>query len=381
MKKYFCAAAAAILSAVILSSCGKTVELAGSVISPDALDALIQQTTAAETTAPASTEVPTEPTTFGAPEKLKVNFSAPSDYKPKGSKKLDFETVMQKPELPTGCEITSLTQTLRYYGFDADKVEMADVFLPLDYNGYNTMNEAYLGDPHADNGFGCNAPVIIKTAGDYFDYLASDWYAEDLTDTDFTDLFYQIDQGRPVIVWVTIDMRETYPTLAFKLGCGEDFYFNWYQHCVTIYGYDMDKSIVYTADPLVGNTEYPIEQFQKIYEIMNKQAVVLCGNEESAGVDYSTDEEKDKWLRENRPELFKDEDKGEEENKEEDKDVNKDDNKDNNKDENKDQDKESGDESSDNKDNNNEDNKDDNGSDKPDESNDEEKPEDPEKTE
>ena len=34
---------------------------------------------------------------------------------------LDVPQILQNPELPNGCEITSLCEVLRYLGFDADK--------------------------------------------------------------------------------------------------------------------------------------------------------------------------------------------------------------------------------------------------------------------
>ncbi|MDE5834861.1 MAG: hypothetical protein K2H26_05010, partial [Ruminococcus sp.] len=49
---------------------------------------------------------------------------------------------------------------------------------------------------------------------------------------------------------------------------------------LTLYGYDLEKGIVYLADPLVGNTTYPLEKFEKIYDILGKQAVVICGDAE-----------------------------------------------------------------------------------------------------
>lgn len=47
-----------------------------------------------------------------------------------GSLEGNFETILQSPELPTGCEITALTMVLNHYGFAADKVEMARQYLP-----------------------------------------------------------------------------------------------------------------------------------------------------------------------------------------------------------------------------------------------------------
>lgn len=49
---------------------------------------------------------------------------------PDGYEIEDFPILWQMPELPTGCEITALTMTLQYYGFDVDKVTMAEEYLP-----------------------------------------------------------------------------------------------------------------------------------------------------------------------------------------------------------------------------------------------------------
>ena len=43
---------------------------------------------------------------------------------------LPVPRILQNPELPNGCEITSLCMLLRYLGFDADKCILADRYLP-----------------------------------------------------------------------------------------------------------------------------------------------------------------------------------------------------------------------------------------------------------
>lgn len=287
----------AIMALAVLVSCGRTVQLTGENEIPTSAPI-----TTAQTTVPTVTESPTEPPTT-VPQRVKIDTSMPKNHELKKKYVIDnFDTVMQEPELPTGCEVTALTQTINYYGFDVDKVELSDVFMPIDHDGYYTMNEAYLGDPHATNGFGCNAPVIVNTADDYFEYIGSDWYAMNLSGISLEEVFYQVEQGRPVIIWTTIGQRETHAEFQFELGCGEDFYFNPFQHCVTIYGYDYDEGTVNIADPLVGNTEYDMERFERIYDVMEQQAVILVGDEESAGKVYSTEEEQKKWLEKNRPE-------------------------------------------------------------------------------
>lgn len=190
---------------------------------------------------------------------------------------------MQEPELPTGCEVTALAEVLNYLGFDIDKVELCDNFMPVDYEGAVNMYYAYIGDPKSNNGFGCYAPVIVKTAYEYFESVDSPCYAVDITGTDFKYLLFQITQDRPVIVWTTMGQRETYPNYKWTAGNGEDMVFNDYQHCVAIYGYDLNAGVVYTADPLVGNTTYEMSRFETIYDIMYKQAVVICGDAETEG--------------------------------------------------------------------------------------------------
>ena len=44
---------------------------------------------------------------------------------------LNVENILQNPELPNGCEITSAAIVLNYLGFDIDKVTLAENCLPM----------------------------------------------------------------------------------------------------------------------------------------------------------------------------------------------------------------------------------------------------------
>ncbi len=87
---------------------------------------------------------------------------------------IDIRTVFQLPELPVGCEATSLTMALRYFGFDADKTDIAGNFLPKsdfsrteDEKVYiNSYYDFFLGDPFGW-GYGCFSNCIVKTAENY----------------------------------------------------------------------------------------------------------------------------------------------------------------------------------------------------------------------
>lgn len=195
----------------------------------------------------------------------------------------NYKALMQNPELPTGCEVTSLCGLLNYLGFDIDKVTLADEFMPMDNVGVSTMMHAYIGDPKSEEGFGCCAPVIVQTADDYFASLMSPCYAVDLTGRSLNELCYQVAQGRPVIAWSTIDLMVMPTEYYWDTIDGEEMWFNGLQHCMVIYGYDLDEKTLSVADPLAGNVKYDLDSFNNVYELMGNQAVLICGNSETKG--------------------------------------------------------------------------------------------------
>lgn len=263
------------VTAFTLTACGgqnETIEHKMSEISAVSVEA--------EDTTESGTEAFTDPAdeVFRLDISIKEGQDFPQKYVIEG-----FNAIMQQPELPTGCEVTALCEDLCYLGFDIDKVTLADEFLPMDITGAYSMNTAYIGDPKADWGFGCYAPVIVQTADDYFESVKSPCYAVNLTGRSLKELFYQVSQGRPVIVWSTIDLIISYPTYWWPTEDGGDMVFNDFQHCVVVYGYDYEENVVHVADPLAGNVKYDMELFSSAYEIMGKQAVIICGDANTKG--------------------------------------------------------------------------------------------------
>lgn len=215
------------------------------------------------------TQPPTEP------------FEMPKEYKVSDSAALDVDVILQNPELPTGCEITSLAVVLNYCGFDIDKVELCDNFLRVESEAKYTFDEAYIGNPKSDNGFGCYAPVIADAADKYFKSIDAQWRAMNLTGTDFEDLFYQIEKGRPVVIWASMGLKDVKMRLRWKTESGEEAWFPELEHCMVLTGYNMNEGIVYAADPLKGNMEYSMERFENVYEQLGRQAVIIYEEENS----------------------------------------------------------------------------------------------------
>lgn len=186
--------------------------------------------------------------------------------------KLDVENINQNPELPTGCEVTSLTIVLNYLGYDVDKLTMSDLFLPKGEIGKTDPDVAFIGNPRDKHSYGANAPVLVNAANDYLSKIESDYRAYDITGSEFKDLEKYVVDGYPVMIWETINMLESYPSTKWTIDNKE---VQWYAnfHCMVLIGWTEDTYIV--ADPLKGIVEYDKNIVLQRYNELGKQAIVI----------------------------------------------------------------------------------------------------------
>ena len=185
----------------------------------------------------------------------------------------DFTVLSQLPELPTGCEVTSLTMALNYCGVEADKCDIADNYLDKGVVGTVDFRVAFEGDPRDEYSYGCYAPVLLNAANRYLEAQDSDLRAKDLTGTAFEQLLSYIDSGIPVIVWGTVDCEEPVNRISWEID-GEEL--KWYspEHCMVLIGYD-DRQVT-VADPLKGATAtFDRELFKARYNDLFQQAIVI----------------------------------------------------------------------------------------------------------
>jgi len=184
------------------------------------------------------------------------------------------ECILQNPELPNGCEVTSLAIALNYLGIEADKCDLAENYLPCGPIGSTYPEEAYIGDPSTtDAGYYCYAPVIATAAQSYLDAngLSETYTVEDVSGTSLEELFSTyIDNDVPVIIWATMYMQE----LSFGYEIDGVSYPS-SLHCLVLYGYDEEENLVYVSDPLVGNTTYDLDIFADRFDVLGQQAVVV----------------------------------------------------------------------------------------------------------
>ena len=193
---------------------------------------------------------------------------------------IDVDYIYQCPELPTGCEITSLTMLLNYLGFDVSKTDLADNYLEKDYMCTVSFNDAFIGDPRWDGGYGCFSPVIVRSAQKYLDtqHNGYKYLVENISGTKFEDLYEYIANDNPVIIWCSMSLMDIYKNYCYTASDGNDVY--WYdnEHCMLLTGYDKNEGTVTAADPLEGLMLYNSERFEYIYNQLGKQAVIIRKN-------------------------------------------------------------------------------------------------------
>ncbi len=192
------------------------------------------------------------------------------------SHNINIEAVLQNPELPTGCEITSLTTVLNYWGYDVDKCDLADNYLHKESGGGEyTMYEAFLGTPYDSNAFGCYAPVIKDAAEKYMARQPEKMQAADISGNSIEKVYACVAQGYPVVIWSTMNLNEPSWTTYWTNEDGTKFEFPSYEHCMVINGYNKNDNTVEVCDPMEGNTTYEMDRFEEIYKEMGSQAVLL----------------------------------------------------------------------------------------------------------
>ncbi|MEK4222681.1 C39 family peptidase [Bacillus sp. FSL W8-0116] len=204
-----------------------------------------------------------------------------STAKVKESVLLDSPLIPQLPELPRGCEVTSLAMLLQSAGVSVDKMELAKEVKknPATYLVENGL--IFFGDP--DNGFVGDMYTLSKPGlGVYHKpilelankYLPEGKKALDLTGADFEELKVHLSDGRPV--WVIINTTyNKLPDSAFQTWHTESgkIKITYKEHSVLVTGYD--DQYVYFNDPLtnVKNQKAPIDSFEKAWVQMGRQAI------------------------------------------------------------------------------------------------------------
>lgn len=219
---------------------------------------------------------------------LGENYEKPSELFGKVS--IDVPLINQYPELPVGCEPTCAAAVLSLLGFETDKLDFTDNYLGYDDNFYYDAKmeshgpdprEVFAGDPY-DWGYGCTSGVLASAMNRFFDENQTSAYTykaialdEHINSADMEKL---IDEGVPVIVWATIDMKQLNyrkPSEWYIYETDEKYIWYGNSHTLVLCGYD--SNCYYFMDPndKKSITAYMKSAFLNRFEDNGSQAVVV----------------------------------------------------------------------------------------------------------
>lgn len=185
--------------------------------------------------------------------------------------------IKQLPELPTGCEVTSLAMALNFYDLNIKHTALADSFLEKGSYRESDYRKVFVGNPRVYRSYGCYAGVIVDTAEKFLKTVPDrSFKVYDLTGCEPDRLYSYIDMGYPVIVWATSKMKPTTKGAEWTdKATGNTVKWIGNEHCLLLTGYDTEKGLVFVNDPQEGAGAYKLDLFEERFFDLGKQAVVI----------------------------------------------------------------------------------------------------------
>ena len=196
--------------------------------------------------------------------------------------------VNQLPNYPTGCEAASATMVLKYWGYDINLAKMVNTIprenlRTIDGKKYGPrITEKFVGDPRStytskNPGYGAFAPVVSKAMNNVISNQHGKQKAYNKTGITFSELLDYLNEGKPVIVWSTYNLKTPSTVNAWYIATStgpEYFSYPRGTHVCVLVGYD-DKN-VYLADPYGAKTKtFGRSAFNDKYKLLGRQAVVV----------------------------------------------------------------------------------------------------------
>jgi len=201
----------------------------------------------------------------------------------KGIEGSNIPVILQNPQLPSGCESAAAVMLLNAYGFSADKEEFANALPWCELEQHNGKmyachpSEAFVGSPYS-GGYGVFSDIIAETMQEFIDQSGKEALAQNITGASEEEILEYLNQGTPVCIWITMDLKKITYKSGWYLKKGKSYtneYFEWPggEHCVLLTGCEED--IVTVHDPLRGKTNYDRSIFFQRYKDMGSQAVII----------------------------------------------------------------------------------------------------------
>lgn len=194
----------------------------------------------------------------------------------------DIQLQLQNPELPNGCEVTSLAMLLTAAGYPVDKLELYE-YLPREEFSYSgsarlgpNPQEAFAGDPaSASGGWYCLEGPVVKTGNRWLQSSGGSAEMVNLTGLEQSQLNALLEEGTPLVVWITQEYEEPAYRESFTWTLPDSTQYIPYDnlHCVVVVGTEGDAYRV--ADPIRGWQSVDQEAFWKSFDGMGRRAVTV----------------------------------------------------------------------------------------------------------
>ncbi|WP_164988993.1 C39 family peptidase [Fictibacillus sp. S7] len=192
---------------------------------------------------------------------------------------LNTPLISQMPELPRGCEVTSLAMMLQYTGINVSKMTLAEKIKkdPTPYSKksgriyFGNPNTGFVGNMYTFNkpGYGVYHKPIAQLANLYLPNKIIDF-----SGSNFEKIYKYLDKGTPIwainnVMFNKIPSQywKTWHTPSGKVNITMK------EHSVLITGYD--AKYIYFNDPLTNekNRKIAKRNFKAGWEQMGKQAI------------------------------------------------------------------------------------------------------------
>jgi len=205
------------------------------------------------------------------------------------SYKITVVPLINQNNLPTGCETCSAVMLLNFYGCNISEAEFTDNYLiKKDLLYINNKlyvpdpNCAFIVSPYSSSPFEAYSPVMAKSMNNY---LSGKLYKAVSIQGESLEALYgkYIVQGKPVMVWTTINMVQSYKTRSWTANYTDenaqykkgDIY-TWIvnEHCLVLTEYDSNN--YYFNYPCTNSyAVYSKSLVNTRYAELGKQAVVM----------------------------------------------------------------------------------------------------------
>ena len=200
--------------------------------------------------------------------------------------RFNVPAVNQCPKYPTGCEGAAATSLLNFYGYNVSLDEMIGA-IPRENitvrNGKRygpSIYEKFVGDPRGgytskNPGYGAFAPVVTKSMNSVIKNHGGNRTATNITGSSVTDLYRNLRNGYPQLVWATYNMNTPKTVNSWYINStGKYFSYPRGTHVMVLRGYDANN--VYVMDPYGGIYKtFSRSAFSSKYQLLGQQAILI----------------------------------------------------------------------------------------------------------